>query len=230
MAGAAKTVRAELASLGRQQRREARQWAPTTEMKHIVLVMIDQAEGAVAHTVVYLRAAALQRHWPEKSAVEMQRIAEDIFLEATSSEAQLETYAAIVDVSAPSDVEAMRTALRYILEWRVVEWATVQNEERKLAPSTGQLLDQYEMERLRLPDHVRPPARGTSQDAAARKWATRLRERWGGVLGRLKVRDDTPLEVKRSKASAVWQWWNHLCAKTPPGKSLLRVNLDETAI
>ena len=32
------------------------------------------------------------------------------------------------------------------------------------------------------------------------------------------------------KAAAVWQWWNHHCAQVSDGKSILRINLDETAV
>ena len=38
------------------------------------------------------------------------------------------------------------------------------------------------------------------------------------------------LVVWAGEARACWQWWNYLHAKTPDGKSLLRINLDETAI
>ena len=34
----------------------------------------------------------------------------------------------------------------------------------------------------------------------------------------------------RPKAKAVWQWWNYLSALAPTGKTVLRLNLDETSI
>ena len=112
----------------------------------------------------------------------------------------------------------------------MVQWAREQNAVKRLAPSTDQLLQHLEERRVRLPAGVRPPSRGSSLSAAARKWATRLRERWGGFVGKFKVRDDLPLNERRDKAFAVWQWWRHLRSKATPAAPVLRVNMDETAV
>ena len=226
-------ISAELAELRRREKEErvrARQWVLTHSMRHTVLIIVDQSQGDVEAAAMYLGAVAAERHWPTKSDLERRHFAEDVFIHATCSYALLEYYVGLVDVASTRDPDAMRVALRYALEWRVVNWARRQNLEKQLAPDTDQLLDRLEEERLKLPEGVRPPERGTSHSSAARKWASRLRERWGGCIASIKVREHVPLQEKRDKANATWQWWNYLQSRTPPGKCLLRVNLDETAV
>lgn len=226
-------ISAELAELRRREKEErvrARQWVLTHSMRHTVLIIVDQSQGDVEAAAMYLGAVAAERHWPTKSDLERRHVAEDVFIHATCSDALLEDYVGLVDVVSTHDPDAMRVALRYALEWRVVNWARRQNLEKQLAPDTDQLLDRLEEERLKLPEGVRPPERGTSHSSAARKWASRLRERWGGCIASIKVREHVPLQEKRDKANATWQWWNYLQSRTPPGKCLLRVNLDETAV
>ena len=213
-----------------QERVRERQWVTTDRMRHAILIMLDQAQGDAAPAAKFLEVTAMERHWPARPDEDRRRLAEDVFLRSTCSDAALEEYAAVVDLEDPTDPLAANVALRYVLEWRVVRWATRQNLEKQLAPNTGQLLDRYELERLRLPERVRPPPRGTSQSACARRWATRLRGRWGGRFGAFKAREVVPVGEMRSRARAVWQWMNHLRDRTPPGLGLLRVNLDETSI
>ncbi len=45
------------------------------------------------------------------------------------------------------------------------------------------LLEKAEEDRQRLPLPVRPPPVGTAAEHRGRKWARRLRERWGGHFG-----------------------------------------------
>ena len=39
-----------------------------------------------------------------------------------------------------------------------------------------------------------------------------------------------PAHACLSQVTAVWQWWNFLHTLLPPGKTILRLNLDETAV
>lgn len=233
----ARDVDDELAVVRRELKREragaraaARVWALPDAVRRSVLVMFDQAHGDAGPAVTYLKIVARERHWPEKSDVELRGVVEDVFLGATNSTDALESYAALVDTTASSDPDAMRVALRYTEEWRVVVWAREQNTQKGLAPSTAQLLHRHEGHLATLPDAVRPLSHCTSSSSTRRKWGVRLRERWGGEFGRIKVRERVPLDEMRDKATAAWQWWNYLETKAAPGTSLLRINMDETAV
>ena len=108
----------------------ARSWNLTSASRHVVLIIFDLAQADLEPNATYLRALARERHWEDKSDAECRAIVEDVFLEATASAAGLESYAALVDASAPSDADAMRSALRYVEEWRVVVWAREQNLDK----------------------------------------------------------------------------------------------------
>ena len=41
---------------------------------------------------------------------------------------------------------------------------------------------------------------------------------------------DFEAKSRPSKASASWQWWNYCCSQVPEGKSVLRINMDETSV
>ena len=233
----AREVDDELAAVRRELKREraaaraaAREWVLPVAARRSILVMFDQAQGDVEPAVTYLHIVARERHWPTKSDEELRGVVEEIFLDATSSADALESYASLVDTAAPSDPDAMRVALRYTEEWRVVVWAREQNTQKGLAPSTTQLLHSHEAHAALLPEAVRPPTHSARTSSASRKWGVRLRRRWGAEFGRIKVRERVPLNVMRDKATAAWQWWNYLETRTPPGTSLLRINLDETAV
>lgn len=237
MSRALADVEAELAQRRQELRRAqkasqacARQWLLTDHMKRVTLIVFDQVCGDLEAPVKYMETVAKERRWPEKGADDVRRVVEDVFLDATTSEAPLTTYAPLVDLEDPADVEAARCALRYSEEWHVVQWAREQNAAKSLAPSTDQLLQHLEERRVRLPESVRPPPRGTSLDASARKWASRLRERWGGFLNKFKLRDDISLDERREKVYAVLQWWKHVRSRVPHATPVLRVNLDETSI
>ena len=223
-------VRCELKRERAAARAAAREWALPIAARRSILVMFDQAQGDVEPAVTYLHFVARERHWPANSDEELRGVVEEIFLDATSSADALESYASLVDTAAPSDPDAMRVALRYTEEWRVVVWAREQNTQKGLAPSTTQLLHSHEAHAALLPEAVRPPTHSARTSSASRKWGVRLRRRWGAEFGRIKVRERVPLNVMRDKATAAWQWWNYLETRTPPGTSLLRINLDETAV
>ena len=226
-------IDAELLELRRAAKLEhtkAREWCLKEKFRRACLVIFDQAGGNTEPCAVYLEMVGRYCRWAPKENAELRTMAEDIFLDAVATEDGVQAYAALADLSNPSDPSAVREALSYSEEWHVVEWAREQNMRKRVAPSTDELLRHLEARRIGLPETVRPPPRGTSLDPRARKWATRLRERWGGFVGQFKQRVDLPLAEKRDKASATWQWWSHLRSRVPPGSSILRVNLDETAI
>ena len=223
-------TKAERAAGCAAERAIARQWQLSERVRRVCLVVFDQAGGDTEPCAKYLEATGRICHWEPKEEHELRCMAEEVFLEAASTDAGVEAYAALVDLGNSSDVAAVREAVRHTEDWHVVQWARDQNVLKSLAPSTDQLLQHLEERRVRIPEAIRPSPRGTSLDAGARKWATRLRERWNGFVGRFKVRVELPLDEKRAKAFAAWQWWAHLKSKVTPAKPVIRVNLDETAI
>ena len=50
------------------------------------------------------------------------------------------------------------------------------------------------------------------------------------VFGQNSSSGAVPAHACLSQVTAVWQWWNFLHTLLPPGKTILRLNLDETAV
>ena len=55
--------------------------------------------------------------------------------------------------------------------------------------------------RLRLPEAARPPSWGSVAQARARMRLTRWRRRWNGRHGKIRTRDDIPIQEMRDKAA-----------------------------
>ena len=112
---------------------------------------------------------------------------------------------ALTDAGAPMDADAYALALRHVQDWRVVVWARGVLMRRGVAPSTDMLLQRAEASRLELPEEVRLwlPALGSVSDVRARRWAFRLRKRWGGRFATVRVREEIGLEEMWSKASRI---------------------------
>jgi hypothetical protein len=81
----------------------------------------------------------------------------------------------------------------------VVAWARGCNEQQGVAPSTEAMLQRLEEQRRRLPEAARPPPRGSSAEGKGRMCASRLRVRWGGRYGAIRVRDGVPSQEMRDK-------------------------------
>ncbi len=145
----------------------------------------------------YLRRCGQERHWPERSDDDLEAFVLDRFLEADPAHV-----VALTLVEHPADPPSMIEACRRVEEWRMVEWARHQVLVPRVAPSSGQLLQRYDDSRLALPYGVRPPHRGVTSDSAARSWLSRLRRRWRGRYGRMRVCDELPLATMSEKARA----------------------------
>jgi len=59
-------------------------------------------------------------------------------------------------------------AVKYVEEWRVVEFVKDANSRLGLAPSTEAILQKMEANRLQLPTHMQPESKGTAAEAKAR--------------------------------------------------------------
>ena len=97
-------------------RAEQRFWVLPDAVRHTSLILYDLVHANAEPVAVYLSGVAEQCHWPEKSADELRHFVEDLFLDATSSDAGLESLAGLTDVANPTDVAATRTAIRRALE------------------------------------------------------------------------------------------------------------------
>ena len=150
---------------------------------------------AVEPAVQYLVAYGRQRHWPDRCESELGELVHD-FVIATSND----DIAELATLEELPEVGAFAPALSYAREWRTVAHARRLNEQSGLAPSTAQLLTHAEAFGSDLPDAARPRALGSVSAARARAWTHRLRRRWGGRLGRPRVKEAVPLEEKRDKA------------------------------
>lgn len=191
------SVRAELAKVRRRERaverREARQWNPEGVVANTALSIYVLAGYSVEPAVRYLRTCALERHWPPKSEEVLETFLMDCFLAK-------DPLRLAEQVEDPGDVEPMRVAQRYVLEWRAVEWARGRVLGPRIPPPSALVMQQYEEARLSVPEDVRPGPCGAGGVGSAKSWIRRLRRRWGGRHGNLRVRDEPHADVLQAKA------------------------------
>lgn len=177
----------------RREQSEAKAWNLAPLLVRTLLIIYSLADRATA--VQYLVNFGRKRHWSEKPEGEVQLTIENLFLAA-----DVDHLASLTDVGNPGDAEAMKMALPYVEQWRIVAWARDLNERQGLTPSAGSVLQRLEANRARIPEDVRPPFAGSAADGRGRQWARRWRRRWGGRHGKVRVRDLVPLPELRSKA------------------------------
>ena len=180
----------------RDQTRSARQkWQLTDWVKKVVMIIYMLAAFRAAPAIKFLELTARKRKWPEKSTEELQQLVEDLFLEV-----DMAWLAHASDLDEPEDPAAAKEAIKHVEEWRVFEHVLDLNLRLGLAPSTEQVLQKLEENRLRIPLPLQPVPRGATAEVKARMWARRWRRRWGARHGRLGLLDDISLAEKRDKA------------------------------
>ena len=198
------SARAELRAERRQERaaaaKTARQWAVVGSLRNVVLILYDLAQGNVKPAIAYLEGVARQRRWPPRSESDVRTLVEDVYLEATADAAEQQAFIALTSLDEPIDKASMDVAIRRYAEWRVVVWTRNQNENVGQVGSASQMLDELDRMQAALPPNVRPQSRGASDMGRNRKWLSRLRARYRGRVGKLKVRDVIPQEVMLAKA------------------------------
>ena len=170
------------------------------EAHHDIATRRSDPDCNAEPAVQFLAISGRHRQWPERSEDELRAIVEDSFLRATSHQAGLDEFAALLDTSSPSDPRAMQVALRVVQEWRLVAWTRSLNYDKGVSLSTEAVLQRLEQARLSLPEAARPAPRGTVDQGAARIWAARWRRRWGGRHGQIRAREAISLDDMRSKA------------------------------
>ena len=179
---------------------EARAWVLPEHVRNVTLILFDLAQSDAEPAAIYLDGVARQRGWPKRSDDDIRTFVEDAFLEATATQEGRDAFCALADPADPADVAAMRIAASRFAEWQVVVWTRVQNEAVGQTGCAAHMLDHLETVRLRLPSGARPPLRGASSEGKNRKWLSRLRKRYRGRVGKLKVRDVLSQEEMLAKA------------------------------
>ena len=142
----------------------------------IALIIYVLASYKTEPAVKFLVAAGRKRRWPERSEEELESTVVDCFLKVDEHE-----LAALVDEASPSDEAALREAVAYVEQWRLVEWTRALNAQQGVAPSTSAVLQRLEVRRLRVLERVRPVSRGTDAEGKSRMWALRWRRRWASM-------------------------------------------------
>jgi hypothetical protein len=176
---------------------EANAWNLSDLLVHAALIIYSLCGYMPEPCVVFLRACGRRRHWPEKSEDELQAIVENAFLAFNFDE-----LASLVDVDHPADVSAMKAALPYVEQWRLVVWTRSLNARQGVPPSTESVLHRLEELRREFPEGVRPQPVGSAAEARARVWAGAWRRRFGGRHGRIPIRDDISQADLRRKVLA----------------------------
>lgn len=172
-----------------------RYWLLPPTVRRAAVAAYIAAGYVVEPAVAYLTAYGRQRRWPERGVGELTEVVHDLVLSTSDDDiAQLATLEGLPDVG------AFAAAFAYVREWRTVLHARRLNSQRGIAPSTAQLLAFAAVADADLPIDARPRALGPVSLARARAWTYRLRQRWGGRLGRVRVQEALPLTEKREKA------------------------------
>jgi hypothetical protein len=173
----------------------ALQWQLTPRLMKVSLIIYMLAEYRAAPAIKFLHVTARKKRWPAKSDEEVERVVGDLFVET-----DLEELGRMCDLEQPDDPGATQEAVRYVEEWRAFNYVLDLNTRLGVAPSTADVLQKLEANRLHVPSAVRPLAKGTAAEVKARMWARRWRQRWGARHGKVRISDEVPLAERRSKA------------------------------
>jgi hypothetical protein len=193
-------IGSELRALSKRRRvansRAQRAWSLSALLTHAVLIIYILSGYAVEPAVVFLQQSGRSRHWPELPRDELVALVERVFLDVDLTE-----IADLTCEDAPSDGAAMRLATTYLREWRVVSWGTRLNLDRGTAPTVRMLVDQAHQQGAAPSRSPNAPRIGGRVCRQARKWASRLRSRWGARMGTVKLEDVLSADDVRSKVS-----------------------------
>ena len=179
-----------------EQKAQAKSWQLSSFLLHAVLIIYGLSGYAAQPAATFLLNNGRRRHWPDKSQEELEEMVEALFMKC-----DIDDFTKLTNTQEPQDMAAMKAALSYVEQWRLVQWVSQMNEAQGIAPSTGSVLQRYEEQRQELPDEVRPAAVGVPAQTSARVWAGSFRRRWGGKHGRIPVREQIPIEELRSKVA-----------------------------
>jgi hypothetical protein len=177
-------------------------WQLTPWLQKVAMVIYMLAAYRAAPAIRFLKVTARKRRWPERSDEDLEELVGSLFLEW-----DVEVLVHISDLEDPEDPVAAAEALKYVEEWRAFEYVKDLNQRLGLAPSTEDVLQQLEQNRLQIPIGLRPVTRGVAAEVKARMWARRWRARWGARHGKLRILDDIPFAEIQSKALLLLMCW-----------------------
>ena len=183
-------------------------WQLSNWARHTLFAVYDASGYNMGAAVSYLWKLGQRRKWPRRTEAELQRIVEDAFLAADTTE-----FAALVDISLPSNARAVRAARAHVEEYRVYAWALAANTTVGVAPSTRDLL----CERARLRG-VTPSVLASRK---ARKWGTKFRRRWGGFYGSIPAAEYMPIAEMLRKVIWLAHTRHTAIASTHPDMNVL---------
>ena len=177
------------------QKRLRSQWRFSKPLQRAALILFGKGHNGSAVAAAFLSKEAKQRHWPEKADAELRRMVEEWFLEI-----DIDDFNSLCDADNPSDLVAMRHAMKFWHEWSVAAYIEDANFNKGVAPSTAAVLDRCEQLRAELPESAQPAAKGAVAQGKARAWAFRHRKRWGFSHGAIPTKDDLPAQERWEKA------------------------------
>jgi hypothetical protein len=176
---------------------QAKHWEMPAPMHRAVVIMYVIADHDATAAVGYLQGVQRMRGWPLRDAEWISQIVEHTYVVYAPDE-----LVTLTDQSAPSDPVAMQLAQKVVRDWRLETWTRNLNYDHGLAVPTETLLLRAERMRSNIQAEAgRPRALGTVADASARQWAYRWRQKRGGRIGRVRIREAVPLEDMRRKAA-----------------------------
>ena len=205
----------------------SRQWVLKEDDRATALAIYMLSKGELALVFKYLRCIGGQRHWPHVCDDALTWLVTREFRDATD-----EYLISLTDAGVTAFPKALARAYGYLQKWVACGWNHAENLEGHNVYSSNVLLH-IEEQRVQIPECVRPESWGwpRSSKSASREFVRRWRNAYTGRMGKLLPRaTDFSVEDFQVKARAAWQWYNHLAGRVAPGKRVLRVNLDETAL
>ena len=186
----------------RRQRRIDAAWVLTEGIRSVVVMIYVMSQYSVEPAIQFLLACGRERHWAPLDETSLRRLVEDVFMSFDE-----DAIASMTCLNHPVDHCAMKTAIRYLREWHVVQHARRVNSEKGVAPSSAWMLERAEEFRLALPADRQPRSLGTLLIPSGRRWMQRLRVSWGGRMR--KIPPATPLTTTEfaEKAYRVCNSW-----------------------
>ena len=88
----------------------------------------------------------------------------------------------------------------------------------RIPPPSALVMQQYEEARLSVPEDVRPGPFGAGGVGSAKSWIRRLRRRWGGRHGNLRVRDEPHADGLQAKARDWGMFVGRALVAWPPAR------------
>ena len=165
--------------------------------RHAAVIAFVHAGYELEPAVHFLESAGRVRHWPGKTAAELEALVQEAFIDLGDQGLLV----ALTDEDEPSDASAIRAAAKCVEEWRLCKWALDENLQKGETPSTSSMLARLAADRMVRGD-LDFQAAGTVVEGKARKFMSRLRQRWGGRFGAIREIEHVPLREMQLKATS----------------------------